>query len=214
MSFINCMKIDSRNNINFGAYHFARCQNLNINIHKISNNSDIKALQKFCDTVDFNELMPDLTRNNADRWHEMLELVTDSAKNPGNVTYVETINNKICGIVSYFPNPTTFIDCICTIPVNIGEKVKLAGKALFCQVFSDFEKYNGSKIKLKAITNGPYDTVNKYKELGFKETHNVTSTYSEMEVNKHVVKNELQRLKNIVGYNEVEPENINLDEMF
>ena len=144
----------------------------------------------------------------------MLEYAIDMMQNPGNTTYIETLNNKICGIVTFFPNKTTVIDCICTWPAQIGQKVKLGGKSLFYQVFRDFEKNNGSRIKLDAITDGPFNTIKKYEPLGFRRTSTVHPTKIEMEANKHKVKEILPELEELVHYTETKPQNVDIRELY
>ena len=171
-----------------------------LKLYKLNGQADIKALNKLCAETDFSKLMPNQTKQEAERWHEMLEYATDNAQKNGNITYIESFQDKICGIITYNPAVTSVIDCICTIPVKAGEKVKLAGKTLFYQVFKDFLEYNGSRINLSAITNGPFNTINKYKELGFKETSSSTPTYVEMTVNKYKVKEAFEMLKKLIPY--------------
>ena len=36
-----------------------------------------------------------------------------------------------------------------------------------------FHREKSGKIELEAITNGPYDTISKYKKLGFKEIYSI-----------------------------------------
>lgn len=199
------------NSPSFGAKLIATSGNLKL--YKLTESSDIKALKRFAAKTDIQDLMPKCSRQDADRWHEMLEYAIDSAQSPGNVTYVESANNKLCGIISYFPNGTSTIDCICTIPIEKGKKVKLAGKTLFYQVFQDFLEYKGSRINLSAITNGPYNTINKYKELGFSETTHVTKTYVDMSANRHKIKEAWQKLKEIINYKPQKPTRVDLSEM-
>lgn len=181
-------------------------------LYKVTDSADIIALKKFSKKTDFKTLMPQNSKTESDRWHEMLEYAIDMAENPGNVTYVESFNNKLCGIITYFPNSTTTIDCICTIPVQIGEKVKLAGKTLFYQVFKDFLDNKGSRIKLSAITNGPYNTINKYADLGFKETTDSTATYVNMSANQYKIKEAMKLLNKIIPYKS-ENKKVRLEEL-
>ena len=204
------MNINCTNKTNFKAKIIAKSGK--ITICKLNSAEDIKFLQDFCKRTDYKKLMPQLSEREAERWHEMLEYATFCAKNPGNTTYIELLNNKLWGIVTCFQNPTTIIDCICSIPVNIGEKVKLAGKTLFFQIFKDFVEYRGKRMKLSAITNGPYNTINKYKDLGFKETSNITKTYVEMDANQYAIKNSLKKLEDIIPYRPVPERKIDLKE--
>lgn len=204
------MQISQSNSINFRANLVGKCKNLKL--YQVTNHSDINALDKLVEKTDFNELMPNITRQEGFRWHEMLELAVDYAKDPGDVSCVAVADNKICGIVSYFPNATSCIDCICTIPTEIGKKVKYAGKALFCRAFKDLLDIGTARIKISAITDGPYDTVKKYQELGFKKTTDVTKTYVDMEMNKYKAKETLNMLKEMLSFEEKSGETVDLNE--
>lgn len=202
------MHIQNGNNINFQANLVAKTANLNI--YKLNCQNDINALKELYKKTDFKKLMPEISEKESARWREMFEYAIDNAQNSGNVTYVESFKNKICGIITYFPDSTTVIDCICTIPIEVGQKVKLAGKTLFYQVFKDFIDFNGKKIKLSAIVNGPYNTINKYKDLGFKETTDITYTYTDMIANKYMVKEVFDGLKNLIKYKQLPEEKVDL----
>lgn len=204
------MKINYADKTNFNANLIAKSGNFKI--CKLSDKGDFKFLKDFCDRVDFKELMPNLSKAETDRWHEMLEYAIICAKDPQNTTYIEILNDKLCGIITCFQNQTTIVDCICTIPINIGEKVKLAGKTLFYQIFKDFAEYGGKRMKLNAIINGPYNTINKYKDLGFKETTNTTKTYVEMDANQYSVKEAFKGLQKLIPYKKVTNEKVNLEE--
>lgn len=99
---------------------------------------------------------------------------------------------------------------MCTWPTEFGKKVKFAGQTLFYQLFKDFEQIKGKRIKLEAITNGPFDTVSKYEKLGFKKTSNMHPTKVEMETTAPKVKDTLKSLNNNINYEEVEPEKVHL----
>ena len=205
------MKINCDNNTNFNANRFARSGKFQI--CKLNDRKDITFLKGFCDRTDFQKLMPNLSKRESSRWHEMLEYAVACAEIPMNTTYLEILDDKLCGIITCFQNQTTFVDCICTIPIKAGEKVKLAGKTLFYQVFKDFLEYDGCRMKLKAITDGPYNTIKVYKELGLKETSNVTKTYTEMEANKYSIKKTMEYLKELIPYKQVPEEKIDLQEV-
>ena len=122
-------------------------------------------------------------------------------------------SNRICGIITFSIGKNSKLDCICTWPVEIGKKVKLAGKTLFYQLFKDFDNAGGKKLELEAITNGPVDTVQKYEELGFKKTSNVFATKRGMEINSYNVKNSIKNLNNIIDYQSIEEQKINLNNL-
>jgi len=204
------MQIQSnRNGLNFTALHIASAGNLEL--YKIVDCADRKYLKTLPDKVDINKLMPDLSNPEAERWHEMVEYASDMAQDSDNITYLEALNNKPCGIITFFPdNKKITLDCICTWPLETGKKIYLAGKTLFYQLFKDFSELNGKKIELEAITDGPSDTIKKYSELGFKATSKVYPTKTVMEANVYNIKPAFAKLENLVDYTAVDPEKINL----
>lgn len=204
------MKIDYSNKTNFRANIIA--QSGNLKICELTGPKDILFLKEFAKRTDFQKLMPGLSYREANRWHEMLEYAIGYANNPLNKTYLTISDNKLCGIITAFQDKTTFVDCICTIPIKVGQKVKLAGKTLFYQIFKDFIEYNGSRMELSAIVNGPYDTISKYNELGFKKTSDVSFTTVKMSANKYAIKDAMERLKKIIKYKSLPNIKINLND--
>lgn len=201
---INC----TNNNLNFKALHIANCGNLKL--YKITDKSDLNYIKELPQKIKTENLMPNLSKDEYSRWNEILQYAVDNALTPGNTTYLETYNNKPCGIITFFEDKITELDCICTWPIEFGKKVKFAGQTLFYQLFSDFQKIKGGKkIKLEAITNGPYDTVSKYEKLGFQQTDTLP-TKVKMETTAPKVKNTLKNLSNTIEYKETNPEKINL----
>lgn len=195
--------------LNFTAMHIANCEGLKL--YKITDKSDFRFLKHVQAGTKLEKLLPNLSRDEYSRWNEMLEYAVYSSSNPGNITYLETFKNKPCGIITFFPDKNNFLlDCICTWSVEFGKKVKLAGQTLFYQLFKDFSEHKAKKIKLYAITNGPVDTVSKYKNLNFKETSNRYATKVEMEISAPRVKETINNLDTRLNYEPVEPENVNL----
>ena len=104
---------------NFKALHIADAGNLSL--YKITDLSDKKYLKTLTDKIKLSELMPNLKKQEAERWNEMLEYAVDNAQYPENITYLETHNNRPCGIITFrTENKTTFLDCICTFPTFRG----------------------------------------------------------------------------------------------
>lgn len=195
-------------NPNFKALHIANCGNLKL--YKLTDSNDKKFLKMLPENIRMKDLMPNLTKDEYSRWDEMLEYAVYNALDKNNITYIETLNNKPCGIITFFPDRITELDCICTWPIEIGKKVQLAGKTLFYQMFKDFEKIKGGKkIKLEAITNGPYDTVHKYENLGFIQTA-TRKTKVEMETTTPKIKETLKKLERTLQYEPAEKEKVNL----
>lgn len=194
---------------NFKALHIANVGEKSL--YKICDTADKKYLKQLASEINIGELMPKLNKEESSRWHEMLRYAIDNAQNPNNITYLETVNNKPCGIITYrLGKNTSILDCICTWPIETGKKVKLAGQTLFYQLFKDFQSSNGKKLKLEAITNGPFDVIKKYEELGFKQTSEVFPTKIIMEINSSKIKETFKKLSQIINYKATEPEKINL----
>lgn len=196
---------------NFTALHIANAGNLKL--IKITDIADKKFLKELPSKINIKELMPTLTNDEANRWNEMLEYAVTRAQKNENNTFIETLDDKICGIITYSLGKNSKLNCICTWPVEIGKKVKLAGKTLFYQLFKDFQTQGGKKLELEAITNGPVDTVKKYEELGFQKNSNVFATKRGMETSIYKVKDTLKKLDDIIDYETIEPQKINLNKL-
>ena len=197
-------------NTNFSAHIIAQCDK--IQICKLTSPQDIIFLKKFSERTDFKKLMPELSQRESNRWHQILKYAIGYAEYPLSTTYLTITDNKLCGIITCFQNKTTFINGICTIPTNIGQKVKFAGKTLFYQIFKDFIEHDGEQIELSAIVNGPYNVINKFKELGFKVTSDDIFNYVDMAVNKAAVITTMEKLKKIIQYKTLPNIEINLDD--
>lgn len=193
----------------FKAFHIADAGDLKL--YRISDHSDKNVLSILANSVKTKELLPNLSKAESERWDEMLQYAVNNAHQKDNITYLETLNDKPCGIITFRTGKnTSFLDCICTWPVEVGHKVKLAGKTLFYQVFKDIQDFKSKKLELEAITNGPVDTIQKYEELGFKKTSKVYPTKTIMEINSNKINETLKKLASIVDYKKVEPEKVNL----
>ena len=195
----------------FSALHVAKCGEFDL--YKLNEVADYKFIKTLPKKVDFETLMPGLKKESYSRWAEMLEYAVDNSSKPKNVTYVEAVDGKICGIITYNPDKTTMLDCICTWPVELGQKVKFAGKALFYQMFQDALDLKVTRVILEAITNGPFNTVEKYKSIGFAETSKVYPTKVVMEINKYKIKDALDMLKSLLQYRKVSRQRINLSDL-
>ena len=162
---------------NFAGIRLAKSTNCiknietSIDLYEITQ-KDKAFLKRLRESVNVKELMPSekITRQEYDRWQEMLNLALDKAASEDRKCVIAATNNKPCGIITYLPGKNKYyIDCICTWPVETGKKVTLAGQTLFKQMFSDFLSGKANIIDLTAILNGPFSTVSKYMKLGFKQ---------------------------------------------
>lgn len=203
---------------NFTAIHIANTKNFvknigtEIQLYALSQKYDKNFLKTF--DVDMESLMPGLAKYNYQRWHEMLEVAKDNALKTDRMSFLAVSQNKPCGIIAFQPGKKTFLlDCICTWPIEYAKKVNFAGTTLFNQLFRTFDSQKANKIKLEAITNGPFDTVTKYKKLGFRPI----SSYDHkvlMETNEQRIKQQLDFLENTIEYNPItNSENINISKI-
>lgn len=175
------------------------------------NHKDKTFLTQLPEKIDLQKLMPNLTPQGYSRWKEMLQVAVDKAILTDRKSCLAVVDNKPCGIITYKPGKRTFdLDCICTWPVEFGKKVKAGGKTLFNQLFNTVLKQKSERIKLEAITNGPFETVENYKKLGFVITggkdHKVF-----METNSNKIQKTLKKLNDFIEYRPVlNSENENL----
>ncbi len=185
---------------NFQALRVAQASNTingtltKLDVYSLSH-KDKHFLRQLCERTDMKKLMPGLGNDEYKRWHEMLEIATDKAENPDRRTFVVAKNGSPCGIITFKPGKKIFdLDCICTWPVEFGKKVNLAGQTLFKMMFEEFSKAKANKIKLDAITDGPYPTEPKYAKLGFRAIGTRDNNKIEMEISSNSVKSALNRL--------------------
>ena len=174
---VNIFPIDNKyQSTNFKALHIASAENfahgypVNIDIH-ILRREDQKFLEKLPDAIDFKKLFPKISLEFQERWQQVFDYCMMKAESLGlYTTYVATYKNKICGITAYHDSCAPLcIDGICTIPADINRKVPLCGQTLMYQLFRDAKKSNANGITLDAITDGPFNAVKFYENLGFKK---------------------------------------------
>lgn len=199
------MQINNKNNPSFTAVHISNAKNIvknvetSLEIFELNAKNDKTFLKKLPDKIQMETLMPNLTKDEYVRWHEMLEYATYNAQLPDRKTLLAVKDNQPCGILVYLAGKNKYhLDCICTWPIEYGKKVALAGKTLFQELFNRFSQSKATKITLEAITNGPYDTVSKYKNLGFVACGGFEHKIL-METNTAKVKQTLKHLDNLIN---------------
>ena len=200
-------KINSLNNSNFKAIRVARTSNIvgnlttQIDLYKIYK-GDRPFLQKLAESVDYKKLAPYLIREMQLRWQKILNYCITRSFNESNSSYVSVSKDKVCGIMTYSKdNNIINLDCICAIPLSKTERVKQFKKTMFYQLFKDASDMDARGIHLDAVTDGPFELVSKYEELGFKEDKK-PSKYISMFCNKHKIAEQLRELPFDIEYNE------------
>ena len=195
-------------NPNFQARQIARTMNCigkletKIDLWEVTSR-DKTFLKGLLENIDFKNLMPNISSEGVKRWKEMLEISVNDTVAQRVISYLAISENKPCGIISFVPGKKQFYaSSICTWPIECGKKVKFAGKTLFYQLFKTFSESKAKEITLKAIKDGPFETVPKYKNIGFQvldDKHLV-----EMSINKYKVKEVYGDLNKIITYTPLE----------
>lgn len=211
------MKIQSQNNVNFQAYKIARVSTelkgrglSDIDIC-ILTREDRTFLDKLEKKVDYKKLFPKLSEALQRRWQKVLTYCIACAHDPDNKTYVALHDGKPCGIMTYTEGNSFYLEGLCAIPQEKNKKVPFTGDTLLFQLFRDAFNFGASDIKLKAVTDGPFDVVKKYEARGFKKNP-ASQIYTEMRCNKHKIKEQLEEYPFTLDYTELEPEKIKLDD--
>ena len=196
--------------IDFQAIRIANSKNIiknvetNLKVYELCAKNDKPFLIRLPGKINTKNLMPDMTDYAYERWNEMLRFAVDSSLENDRKTLLAVKDDKPCGIAVFLPGKNKFhLDCICTWPVEFGKKVTLAGTTLFKHMFEIFIQSKADKIKLEAITNGPFDNVSKYKKLGFIDLGWMNDHEIVMETNVPRVKSTLQRLNDLIFTEEI-----------
>lgn len=210
--------MEGTNNLNFKAIHIARTQNIAkksapiIDIYKLTG-KDAKFLNELREQKNFKELMPELTEYDANRWQKVFEYGIDSAQIPYYNSYLAVSENKPCGllVLEELGPQRLILDCICKIPTKKSTTTKGAGEALFTQMFKYADEKSAKSIDLKAVTDGPFDVVKKYENLGFLNI-GWDEMYVHMSCHKFKIKEQLKKLLAQISYKPTKTsENVNLD---
>ena len=105
-----------------------------------------------------------------------------------------------------------FLDGICAIPDNKGNRTPFTGKSLLFELFK-IAKDTGSKhISLNAVPDGTFNPVKKYEELGFKKNATQNTEYIEMVCNKYKIEEQLKNFAEDMKYTPHNHERVRLDE--
>ncbi len=202
------MKVDFQNNRfspSYRAIRIARTKGLaDISLKEVElyrlYRGDRPFLQKLAESVSYKKLMPALSRDLQDRWQKILNYCITRAFREDNSSYIFTSSDKICGIMTYHNDYNVInLDGVCSIPIDKNERVKRLRKTMFYQLFKDANESNMKGVHLDAITDGPFDLIAKYEELGFREDKK-PSKYISMFCNKHKIAEQLRELPFEIEY--------------
>ena len=213
------MNISNQNNYrpNFKAIKVATTQNI---IGKKATNIDLYRIQKedrdfllnLKNKIDYKNFFPKLHTLAIDKWKHILDYCVNCAVTPEHTTYVAINDGKPSGIISYtYDRSGIYLSGVCSIPTEIEKKVQYGGQTMFLQLFKDALDGDVKNISLSAINNGPFNVVNKYEKLGFKQEYCPSDEYTKMHCNKHKIATQLRELPFEIDYIETEPEKVNLN---
>ena len=168
---------------------------------------DLKRSVKFKDY--FSKMSDDLIA----RWQKIFNYCMDTAISNDNITYLAFWGKHPCGVMTYQNESPIILDGVCSIPVEKDKKLPFVGKALFYQLFKDAKDADTKGIRLKAVTDGPYDVAKKYEEMGFKREFSDDMEYIDMSCNKHKIKEQLKEFPYEIDYWECDGEKVNLTDL-
>ncbi len=206
------MKIQNTNSKqNFNAYHIATTKNYlknietPIEIYKLTN-FDKDFIKHLHNKTDLKSLMPNLEESKLDIWRYIFQFASNQVTEQGKNGLMAVYNNKPCGLMAYTHKPSlkAMVNTICTWPSEVGKKVPYAGKTLFYMMFEDFLKTKNQMIDLDAITNGPFNPVTKYMQLGFKQRGGENGILA-MRTRRENVIETMKKLQEIISIEEHSP---------
>lgn len=202
---------------NFKALKVATTQNVigkkvtNIDLYRIQK-EDKDFLLNLKNKIDIKKCCPKLHELAINKWQHILNYCVNCALDPEHTTYVAINDGRPSGIISYtYDRCGIYLSGVCSIPTESGKKVSLGGQTMFLQLFKDALGTDSKNISLSAINNGPFNVVNKYKELGFIEDP-TSYPYTKMISNKYKFKEKHDELTNIIDYENCNPEKANLND--
>lgn len=192
---------------NFRAIKIASTKNfvnnltIPIDIYKINPKTDNIFLKNWQKKVDFKKLFPQMPEFDSSRIKRIFDYTINSAAGIDYTTYVAISNNKPCGIISYIQSNqgNTFIDGLCSIPIEINKKVRKTGSTLLLQTFKDASKNNSKEIVLDAVNNGPFNIIRKYEAFGFKK-YSISNDYTNMRCNKYKREEQIRQFERDIEY--------------
>lgn len=203
-------------NLNFTGYKVAnikRCVGNNItsiDIYKLCS-EDKSFIEKLLKKIDYKKLCPQLKEIEQKRWQKIFNYCIEQFKEIESKTYLAVSDSKPCGILTFSGNKDLHLDGICSIPYQEGKKVPFVGKSLFLQLFKTANESQTKSIKLEAVTDGPYDVIKKYKDLGFKQNGCSTIGYVEMSSNKYNIAKQETTLSREFEYTRISPLKVDLN---
>lgn len=204
-------------NTNFKAIKTAQVQSriahkpVMIDLYKLTK-KDKPFLTKLLQKTSLKTLCPKIAEYACKRWQSIFDYCIDCALKDDFTTYIAISENKPCGILTYINDKTAILEGICAIPDKSGKKVPFSGLALFYQLFRENQANKIECIELDAVTDGPFDVIKKYEQLGFKQ-EGFVDKYIKMRCSKYKIKDQLQKLPTILDYTQTNPVETDLNSL-
>lgn len=202
---------------NFKAIKIANIKTgINNNISSIDlyqlRREDYGFIQKLAKKINFENTENKISEYYKNRWQKVFKYCIETAFDHFNITYIAISQNKPCGIMTFSNKHSIFLDGICAIPNEQGEKVPFTGKSLLFELFKVANETSAKSINLNAVPDGTFNPVRKYEELGFKRNATQENEYIAMECNKYKIQEQLKTLSKDIEYSPYNCEKTQLDQ--
>lgn len=185
---------------------------VNYDIYELSAN-DEKFVERLKSKINLRSLWQGLSDVDYGIWKHIMQQALSVGKE-NSLTLLLTHQKKPCGALqanSYFGN--SFIDYISTWPIQLNEKMPLAGKTLILQLFKQILKNNSSSISLNAIKDDPFGALGKYLSLGFESVEDLGCCET-LKIEKNDVSKIIDMYSSLVELTSVNEEDVDLSEKF
>lgn len=202
------MKITGQDNyINFKGIHIATARPMLKNVgasplelYKLTNN-DKKFTSDLFNNINLERLYPGLDFDKYKLWYRFIKQALTETWNSQPI--IVTQDNIPCGAINFKKNRVYDILSRATWPINSGERVSFAGKALTLELFNIFlnDKDNVNAIRTNVVRAGVFDTITKCMELGFRSRGG--DNYNEqMGISRSSVEKIVEKFRPIIEINE------------
>lgn len=181
-----------------------------IDIYKLGSD-DKSFITKLLSKIDYKKLCPQLSELDQLRWQKIFDFCLNQFKGIDSKTYLAVSDNSPCGIITYSGLRDVHLNGICAIPNSDGKKIPFVGKSLFLQLFKMAKNYDAKSIRLEAVTDGPFNVIKKYEELGFKNEGCSKFGYIDMVSNKFNIDNQIKTLSKELEFTELVAQKVDMD---
>ncbi len=171
-------------------------------VYKVTK-KDKNFLQDMYNSIDLTKLMPNMHQWDYINWDGILKEAIGKSMQDDRITYLETYNDKPCGIMNFSTMQEGFyLNFISTFPTERKKRVPCGGQILFNKLFKDFIKTGSLFIGLCALKFAPFNPISIYSKLGFKPTTE-DDCMVDMEISKKSVEEALSKQSEFLSATEI-----------